>query len=392
MNQDQYILLYEKFLAGQCTEAEKELLLKYIDGFELKEHPWEDTMGDREAIKHEIYDRLATQVQPVKKSTSSKRLWWSAAASVLLVLVSVVFYKYRQGQDVIPRQNIAARVHIVKPGGNKAVLTLADGTKIPLDNDKKGLVTDKDGVPVKQNTNGQLVYDLRGKKGKDNTGGKKIKEEELAAVMNTITTPIGGQYQVILEDGTKVWLNAASSLKFPTVFNGKERNVEVTGEVYFEVAKNVAKPFNVTFNGNKISVLGTHFNVNAYAEEAKSKVTLLEGSVKLSNTAGSAMLKPGMQALVTDEHSAITTRKANLEAAVAWKNGYFLFEDENIQSIMRKLARWYNIEAVYTGNMKGKEFSGSVSKFENVTEVLDMLELTGSVHFNLEGRRIKVMP
>jgi transmembrane sensor len=176
------------------------------------------------------------------------------------------------------------------------------------------------------------------------------------------------------------------------MFSGSERNVEVSGEVYFEVAKNAAKPFKVNFNGNTITVLGTHFNVMAYPEEAKSKVTLLEGSVKLSNTTGNAMLKPGMQALVKDANSAITTQKANIEAAVAWKNGYFLFDNENIQSIMRKISRWYDVDVAYQGEMTGKEFSGSISRFENVSEVLGMLELTGSIHFNLRERRIKVMP
>ena len=158
------------------------------------------------------------------------------------------------------------------------------------------------------------------------------------------------------------------------------------------MAQDKSKQFKVSFNGNSIAVLGTHFNVMAYNDEAKSKVTLLEGAIRISNHTGQHVLKPGMQALVGDSNSNITTRKANLEEAVAWKNGYFIFDNENIQSIMRKVARWYNVTVTYQGNMAGKEFTGTVSRFENVSEVLGMLEATEIIHFNLQGSNIKVTP
>lgn len=379
MDKEKYIALYEKFLAGQCTAHDEELLHKYQDNFEFKEHTWEEGMGNRDEIKEDIYNRLNGNMHSRKRSGMSAILKWSAAASIT-VAVLFGFYKMRQpeGENIVKQK--APAVHQIKPGGNKATLTLADGSVITLDNSTRGLVTNHDGVDVQQIENGQLVYRITGN------------NNDSAPVINTISTPLGGQYQVVLQDGTKVWLNAASSLRFPTVFSGNNRIVEITGEAYFEVAKNPAKPFKVNFNGNTITVLGTHFNVMAYGDETKSKVTLVEGAVKLANTTGNTQLTPGMQAIIRNNNSTIYTRTANIEEAIAWKKGYFLFENENIESIMRKISRWYDVDIAYDGNMRGKEFTGGISRFKNVNEVLDMLELTESIRFKVEGRRIKVMP
>jgi transmembrane sensor len=220
MDQEKYIELYEKYLAGECSDTEKELLLKYLDGFELKEYSWEEAMGDREHIKEIIYSKL----QSSTKQRATRRFnWarWSVAAS-LLIAVCFAGYKYRLflTSKIPVKQKIAARINNdATPGSNKAILTLADGSKIVLDNTKKGLITNHDGVAVNQHNQGQLVYDMR----------KSNAVAEQASVINTISTPVGGQYQVILADGTKVWLNAASSLRFPTMFSGSERNVEVSG-------------------------------------------------------------------------------------------------------------------------------------------------------------------
>jgi ferric-dicitrate binding protein FerR (iron transport regulator) len=383
MTTEEYLLLYEKFLAGNCTEQEKELLAGYLDGFELEEYPWKEEMGNKEQIRTEIYKRLQVQVKP------GKRVLWmpvariAAVAAVVLIIVTAGLYRvFFHPSSQIPVEKKIAQLpgNSVKPGNNKAVLTLADGSEIVLDSTKNGLLTSKNGVEVKQTQKGQVLYT------------SSLPASRAGVSWNTISTPIGGQYQIVLGDGTRVWLNAASSLRFPITFEGAERVVEVTGEVYFEVAENSSKPFRVSFNGNTITVLGTHFNVMAYGDEAKSKVTLLQGAIRVSNHTGQNVLKPGMQALVGDSNSSITIRKANLEEAIAWKNGYFIFDNENIQSIMRKVARWYNVDVTYHGGMTGKEFTGTVSRFENVSEVLAMLEATEIIHFNLQGRTITVTP
>ncbi len=377
MTREEYLSLYEKFLAGNCSEEEKELLANYMDEFRLEQHSWEEGMGDHEAVKTEIYERLQASVQPARQARL--RFITRAAAAVLAIvaagtLLQIVFHPFFHKKNepsvaTVPSPSIT-------PGGNKATLTLANGQVIVLDSTRSGVLAMQNGVEVRQTGEGQVIYgDLQSLTG--------------ASAFNTISTPIGGQFQVTLEDGTKVWLNATSSLRFPARFSANERAVQITGEAYFEVTKNEAKPFRVTFNGNIVTVLGTHFNIMAYPDEARSKVTLLEGAVDVSNQSSHQVLKPGMQAVIGD---LITVRKANTEEAVAWKNGYFVFDQENIQSIMRKIARWYDVTVVYEGDMRGREFSGTISRFKNVSEVLDMLELTESVHFHLQGKNIKVTP
>lgn len=383
MTTEEYLLLYEKFLAGNCTEQEKELLTGYLDGFELKEHPWQAGMGDKEQIRTAIYKRLQAEMKPRRGFLWAPVARIAAVAAVVLIVVTAGIYRFffHPSSHTPVEKKIAQRHdNSIKPGSNQAVLTLADGSEIVLDSTKNGILASKNGVEVKQTKQGQVLYT------------SLLPAPGTGVSWNTISTPTGGQYQIVLGDGTRVWLNAASSLRFPVAFKGGERAVEVTGEVYFEVAKDEARPFKVSFNGNTVMVLGTHFNVMAYSDEAKSKVTLLEGSVSINNHAEQKLLRPGMQALVGDSNSAITTRRANLEEAVAWKNGYFVFDNENIHSIMRKVARWYNVTVAYQGNMTGKEFSGSISRFENVSEVLGMLELTGTIHFNIQGKNINVIP
>ena len=375
MTTQEFHLLYEKLLSGTITAEEKLKLSAYIDKMEEDSHPWQDEMGNKEAIEEEIHSLLAQQVQP-KRTISISRVLAVAAAITGLIIIAGGIYKYNQPPIPHPlaRQTVPAPV---KPGKDRAILTLADGSVITLDSAKNGSLINKNGITIKQIQNGAIAY---------NAGNAD------PATWSTISTPRGGQYQIVLEDGTKAWLNAASSLRFPTSFRNNERTVEVSGEVYFEIATDASKPFKVNFNGNTISVLGTHFNVNAYKDEDNSKVTLLEGAIKVSNKAGQQLLKPGMQAQVSDSNSHITTCKANMEAAIAWKNGYFTFDQENIQSIMRKLARWYDISVNYRGDMTGKIFSGTISRFDDISEVLGMISLTGTIHFQIQGRDLIVMP
>jgi ferric-dicitrate binding protein FerR (iron transport regulator) len=204
---------------------------------------------------------------------------------------------------------------------------------------------------------------------------------------------MGGQYQLLLPDGSKVWLNSGSSIRFPTAFIGKERVVELKGEAFFDIKENKKMPFIVrTNNSMDIKVLGTQFNVMAYEDEKSINTTLLEGSVQILKETGSTYLEPGQAAVLNKGSGKIKVAPADIEDAVAWKNGYFIFSNENIESIMRKVSRWYNVEIEYQGNLNNKDFVGTISRDKNISELLKMLELTGAIHFRIEGRRVTVMP
>jgi len=213
-----------------------------------------------------------------------------------------------------------------------------------------------------------------------------------ALVYNRIQVPYGGQYQLELPDGTKVWLNAGSSLRYPVSFTGHERKVELTGEGYFEVAKNKTMPFRVQTSKQVVEVLGTHFNINAYNDDPSVKTTLLEGSVKVTqNTMGTfKMLKPGQQSVL--KNNELQVKEADTEEAVAWKNGLFLFNDQSLDEIMHQVSRWYDLQIVFDDvSLKTQRFGGSISRFKNVSQLLQVLESTGSVHFKIEGRRLTAM-
>jgi len=274
----------------------------------------------------------------------------------------------------------------ITPGSNKAILTLDNGEQVVLEDAKNGIITQQGNASVNKTDSGRLLYN-------------KIAGNEAATsiVYNTLRTPYGGQYQMTLQDGTKVWLNAGSSLRFPASFSGNERNVTLIGEAYFEVAKDKDRPFLVTVNAGSgmpmtVKVLGTHFNINAYPDEQQNRVTLLEGAVKVDCGAANALLAPGKEAILNKLSGKISVSSGDTEAATAWKNGYFLFDNEKVESIMRQISRWYNVEIIYQGDVSRKAIAGSLSRSKNVDDVLKMLELTGTVHFKIEGRRITVMP
>lgn len=267
------------------------------------------------------------------------------------------------------------------PGGNKATLTLANGQEINLSDAANGDLVKQQGISITKAADGQLVYHVSDK---DNahTGQPEY---------NTITTPKGGQYQIVLPDGSKVWLNAASYLKFPSTFARLvNRKVELSGEAYFEVAKDKAHPFIVESNKQTVEVLGTHFNISSYPDEQLIKTTLLEGSVSVnkSGTKESALLKPGEQLQLSSNNMEIVA--VDVQSEVAWKNGYFKFKDDRIEDIMQQLSRWYNIEVKYEGATTEELYSGRISRFKNISQVLNMIEDAQSVHFKIEGRRITV--
>jgi transmembrane sensor len=283
---------------------------------------------------------------------------------------------------------VATRAHNtdIAPGGNRAVLTLADGSTIVLDSVHSGTLAQQGSVKVIKLNTGALEY-----KGKEVAVGDVL--------YNTISTPNGGQYQIVLPDGSKVWLNAASSLRYPTAFDGKERVVELKGEGYFEIAHNAAQPFMVHVDGGTdgksvdVRVLGTAFDVMAYKNEGRVNTTLVSGKVQVAAAEGMAMnLEPGRQAVVDDSTREMRVGEANIDQVVAWKNGLFRFRETGIRELMRQVERWYNVEVVYETNGKDQDFTGIVSRNEPVSVLLHTLELTGTVHFRIDGKKIIVLP
>ena len=305
-----------------------------------------------------------------------------AVVAAILVLVSAgtwfFIFNHRPAKEMAQTETPSYK-NDKAPGGNKAVLTLANGTTITLDTARTGMISQQGNATVIKREDGQLAYSARSR--------------QMAEMLyNTMTTPRGGQYQLTLEDGTKVWLNAASSITFPAAFTGHERRVTITGEAYFEVAHNTAMPFIVKAAGQEVRVLGTHFNINAYPDEKEIKTTLLEGSVTVSHLSGTALLKPGKQASVANSTAAITVQAADVNAAVAWKNGFFSFYHGDVTAIMRQLARWYDVDVKYEGPVTHQDFTGKIDRSLGLAQVLKILEQT-KVHFKIEeDKRIVILP
>lgn len=329
------------------------------------------------AILEAIY-----QAEPQAAKGSYRNLIkWSSIAAAVLVVLSAGLLIFQHKTDPV-EQAVKLDKHVILPGGKRAMLTLADGSKVMLDDVNAGRIASQGTVQVTKTADGRLAYS-------SSTGSpSSLRPDEDS--YNIVETPRGGQYQVTLPDGTVVWLNAASSLKYPVSFKGGERRVELSGEAYFEVAHNKKLPFRVVSNKQRVEVLGTHFNIQAYKDENSWKTTLLEGSVSISSLKNSSLLAPGQQAQIT-ESGTISVSQANTEEAIAWKNGYFRFHREGIESIMRKVSRWYDVEVEFKGGGSDEKFNGTISSSKNIGQVLEVLEATNKVHFKIEGRRIIVM-
>ncbi|WPU96907.1 FecR family protein [Mucilaginibacter sabulilitoris] len=386
MTENEYLALCEKYLNGHCTPGEEARLQQYQNEFGMAEEQWSDSdMGDQEHMKRLLYSRLQQSMKVRPKPDVRKLTWkYAAAASVLIFLCVGIYISNRSSGSRNPSEKKSTVFkNDIRPGSNKAVLTLADGSHIVLDNAKKGVLTRQGGTAVTKSANGLIVYNFN----------KTVTQPQAANHLNTITIPRGGKYQIVLPDGTNVWLNSSSTLTFPTSFAGAERDVQLTGEAYFEVAKKKRMPFKVMLNNNtEVKVLGTHFNIMAYDDEPEVRTTLLEGSVKLTNKQGNVLLAPGQQGVIErKDNAAFRVRDVNTAQDIAWKNGSFMFVNDDIRSIMKRVSRWYNVDIEYTSNITDRTFTGTISQFENITEVLKLLQLTGAVHFKIEERRILVM-
>lgn len=367
--------LFEKYRNGTLTDQER----LDLDGWYLHHARSAEPLQDAEVYEKRMKEMdNAFPFLPVTRIRKIK-LWprIAVAASLMIaVSFSLYFFKYKQ---VEKNQKTPAYNVDIKPGGNKAYLTLANGKRIALTDAVNGEIAEQSGVKITKATDGQIVYEV--------SEDYEPSSRNHGPTYNTIETPKGGQYQVGLPDGTKVWLNAASSLTYPASFSAlKDRKVKLTGEAYFEVAKDKNKPFLVSTEKQTLEVLGTHFNVNSYPDEASTKTTLLEGAVKIITNNSTKILKPGQEADVTAK---INISEVNTEEAIAWKNGYFRFDDEKLESVMRKIARWYDVEVSYQDeSLKNELFAAVTTRFANVSGLLKMLEQTGDAKFNIEGGKI----
>lgn len=269
--------------------------------------------------------------------------------------------------------------HDVAPGGNKATLTLADGSTIVLDDAGNGTLQQQGSTTIRKPASGQLTYS------NNSTAANGT------VLYNTIVTPRGGQYQVQLPDGTRVWLNAASTLRFPTAFTGADRTVEFSGEAYFEVAHHNGQAFSVKVNETTVQVLGTHFNINAYADEKHMHTTLLEGAVKVRSGSQEALLQPGQDAAVPTTGTGIEVKETDVNNAIAWKNGIFFFHNDDIATVMRQLGRWYNVEISYVGPVPAHRFEGRIWRNYTLAQTLAVLQAS-DVHFKIDNRKLVVLP
>ncbi|MGV3545579.1 MAG: FecR family protein [Pedobacter sp.] len=332
-----------------------------------------------------LQSRLSSHSTNKKTKTISLRtkvFRWSAASIVLIGLASITYFF--SSRDKVSDIN-KPYASDFDPGSNKAVLVLADGRKISLTDIGTGAIAKEAGLSITKTSDGQLIYTVA----KETTNG----ESSLRSAFNTIETPKGGMWQVKLPDGSSVWLNAASSLTYPLAFSGRDKRVvELKGEAYFEVAKDEKHPFIVKTTRQEVEVLGTHFNINSYSDESTVKTTLLEGSVRVKaqqNSLEAETLKPGQQSVLSAEDFSV--KNVDIEEAIAWKNGYFMFNNEKQESIMRKIARWYNVQVEYAdAAARDVTYYGSISRFENVSKVLRKFEQTGEVKFEVEKDKIIV--
>lgn len=383
MTQEDYILLYEKYVAGTITEAELKLLFDHSDEFQLLDLPWEShLMGEEKDTKDIIRKKLDHEIKVSSKTNVFVLRKWFIAAAVFFLIGTTGLYIYLGSENDQEKEVVKGRDQShIPPGGAKATLTMADGSVFDLGKLENGVISKQGNISIVKTDEGRMIYTVN-----ESNGASQI------AQLNTIQTPRGGEYQIILPDGSKVWLNAASGLTFPTSFSGKERKVTLAGEAYFEVARDKEKPFLVDAYDLSVNVLGTHFNISAYQDGSKLATTLVEGSVRVDHGKNKVFIKPGQQASLEKDKNVVEVNQVDVEDAIAFKNGIFVFNDENIESIMRKLSRWYDIDVQYETELKNKDFSGTISRFKSVEEVLEMLQLTGGIHFKIEGRKVYVLP
>ncbi len=393
--------LYHILETTEWSQADRSWLLQYLESSNTSElqkllhDEFSVNIGTGETLDNERAKQLLEFIHQEIIKTPGRviniNLWKriaAIAAVFFLFLTGAYFLLSDKPPAKIAQKQVEKQVPSdIRPGGNKAVLTLADNSIIVLDDAQNGTIASQGNTKILKLNDGRIAYN-------------DLNEKPLQVLYNTITTPRGGQYQLTLSDGTKVWLNSTSSLRFPASFPSNERKVEITGEVYFEVAKLESAPFKVVVSDKaEVKVLGTHFNINSYPDELSINTTLLEGSVNITllqgtnmNKKASLALLPGQQAQLSKNAGLILNEKPDLQEVMAWKNGKFYFgEATDIAAIMRQISRWYDIDVEIKGEIN-EHLGGSLPRDVNVSKIFNTLEKTGSVKFELTGRKVIVMP
>ena len=422
MNEAKFTILLEHYINDRLTPEELPQFIHYLRLYnntgqleQVVEQALQDDnfkgLSD-ELRSDKIFQKILQQTQIMQSNVvsgpreinmpgrrnGSRILRWMVAASVLMSISGIIYFFFIKQQMppaiTINKTASPAFVTDAEPGTDRAVLKLADGKELMLDSAGAGMLTRQADVKVLKTGKGQLSYQTA-------PGTSSV------VVYNTLSTPRGGQYQLVLPDGSKVWLNAASALRFPVAFPGKERVVELTGEAYFEIAPSKmstgekrsflvrSSAQNAGATGWQVEVLGTHFNIMAYENEKAIHTSLLEGSVKFS-TSGSgkqqgAKISPGQQAILQKDNTGMKVYNTNVESAIAWKNGLFRFSSDDIQHIMRQLERWYDVNAIYTGKIPGGHYSGVVNRNSKLSTVLRILEESG-LHFKIQDKTLTILP
>jgi ferric-dicitrate binding protein FerR (iron transport regulator) len=402
--EDRIPKLIAGYLRGELTTSEQKELDDWINEKEANKVFFAESTNEKLLVKEfrhfnkkdrtTILNNTLQNIDPGPKTINKGRLvqikrYMVAACLVVIAGTAIYLFTSVFNKRVVAETTVNTNnpfKNDVAPGTDKAILTLADGSTIQLNNSGNKKIANENGTAVNQQ-GAQLVYDA----------GQSSSVNKSTVVYNTLSTPKGGQFRLVLPDGSRVWLNAVSSIRFPTMFIGKERNVEITGEAYFEVAHDAAMPFKVKINtplgdGGEVEVLGTHFNVNAYADEATVNTTLLEGKVKVSKNAGVVLLKPGQQAQLINQDQLKLVENADIDAAMAWKNGIFLFKKNDMETIMRQVARWYDADIVFENKIPGYFVATGIPRTMPVSQLLKALEMAGGVHFEIDNKKIIVKP
>lgn len=373
MDQPSIYELIQKYKDDTATDAERQALMEWYRSIAYRDAEFPE---DEASVKASMLQRLEMSITPIR--TTYRRNWYIAASVILLLGIGAAAVITRKTHQPEPPVAVQQPPHDIGPGANKAILTLANGAKVSLTDADKGNIADQSGITISKSADGKIVYTAtqQNPNSPTNPNNPASPETSQPLAINKIETPPGGQFQVVLPDGTRVWLNASTWLKFPVRFSPGERRVELSGEAYFEVQRNPAAPFRVSSQRQEIEVLGTHFNVHAYADEPHIKTTLLEGSVRVASGQSSVLLKPNEQADLGGSDK-LRVSQADVEYAIAWKKGYFRYEDERVETIMQHVSRWYNVQVVFEDAKLKDETLGVLStRFANISALLNKLEQT----------------
>ena len=389
LQENEFNDLMARYISGEITSREKLKLREMLDrpeGLEALDPILRDNFAKAEnnfaseKQTQQFLDTLNSKITVSESASSAKEVklfnWknWVAAASLLIAVGVGATYVVNRELPTEPQTvTVVSQIKEISPAVSRAILTLSDGSEIVLDSLGNTQIAQQSNTTI-SNQSGQLVY-------KSNKGS--------STVYNTLSTPKAQKYSLQLADGTKVWLNASSSIKFPTAFSGSTRQVSITGEAYFEVSPDKRRPFTVDVKGMQIEVLGTHFNVNSYSDEEVIRTTLLEGSVVINQNRKSKKLYPGQQATVNSIGDINLEKNVNLSQVMSWKNGLFYFENSSLQEVMRELSRWYDVEVVYVNGIPDRNFEGEIQRNLKLSEVLRILELN-KVKFKVEGRTVLI--